>query len=544
MQPRRIRAVTLVLLLLLPAYLRADTNRSDELRRLGQASEQRGEWIEACRAYDEAYRRDHAYTDCRDGYQRCLRQFHLQRRQRDPGYREVLARLTTSQALDIYEEVLKLVSAAYVDRDKADLNILFQQGLGELRFALDDESFRRSHLAGVSADRIRSFKIRLDEWSDHKVINRLEARQEVFSLVGTAQDMGLGERAHLLPVFALEFASGACNALDEYTLFLTPGHYADVQGVLAGKSVGVGIEVNTKGEPGYIERVYPRSPAEEAGVLPGDRILQIGKSAIGQISPGAIAHLLRGDAGTEIELIVQTQGHEPRRTGPMVRRAVVAPSVEYRPDSTDMMDNLAYLRIYSFQESTLVEMQEAIAQLNANGAKGVILDLRGNPGGLFKSSVQISELFVGSGVIVRAESQMKYVDRALARFLGPTTSRKGWTQTTYKADSMNPLTLPLVVLVDGETASSAEVLAGALKDRALTRLLGQTTYGKGSIQSVIPLSKSQGGIRITVARLFSPAQQPYTGNGVVPHDFYPADGDAILRQARTYLQGLLRMPVR
>ena len=139
---------------------------------------------------------------------------------------------------------------------------------------------------------------------------------------------------------------------------------------------------------------------------------------------------------------------------------------------------------------------------------------------------------------------MKYVDRALARFLGPTTTRKGSIQTTYKADSMNPLALPLVVLVDSETASSAEVLAGALKDRPGTRILGQTTYGKGSIQSVIPLTKSQGGIRITVAHLFSPTQKPYTGSGVVPHDIYPTEGDAILLQARTYLQGLLRMAVR
>ena len=346
MQQRWIRAVALVLLLLLPAYLRAESS-PDELRRQGQTSEQRGEWIEACRAYDEAYRRDHTCTDCKEGYQRCLRQFHLQRRQRDPGYREILAKLTASQALDIYEEVLKLVSVAYVDRDKADLNILFQQGLSELRFALDDDSFRRNHLAGISAERIRSFKIRLEEWTDRKLMNRLEARQEVFSLVGTAQDMGLGDRANLLPAFALEFACGACNALDEYTLFLTPGHYADVQSMLAGKSVGIGIEVNTKGDPGSIERVYPRSPAEEAGVLPGDRILQIGKTAIGQISPAAIGHLLRGEAGTEIELTVQTPGYEPRRTGPIVRRAVVAPTVDFHLESTDMMDTLAYIRIYS-----------------------------------------------------------------------------------------------------------------------------------------------------------------------------------------------------
>jgi len=122
---------------------------------VAQASEQRGDWLDACRWYDEAYRRDHTRLDYREAYQRCLRQFHLQRRHRDAGYREVLSRLTQSQALDIYEDVLFLLSAAYVDRSRTDLNTLFQEGLREIRFALDDGAFRKEYLAGIRPEAIQ-----------------------------------------------------------------------------------------------------------------------------------------------------------------------------------------------------------------------------------------------------------------------------------------------------------------------------------------------------------------------------------------------------
>jgi len=213
-------------------------------------------------------------------------------------------------------------------------------------------------------------------------------------------------------------------------------------------------------------------------------------------------------------------------THTFVRGPVVVTSVDYSMG----MDMLAYMRIYSFKESTLQEVQDALAKASTYGAKGLILDLRGNPGGLFKSAIKVSELFLGSGVIVHSRSRDGAYNGDLPK------------HAALKADIMNPLTLPVAILVDGETASSAEVLAGALRDRPLTRLFGQTTYGKGSIQSTIPLGKSQGGVRITVAHLFSPTtRQPYTGRGIVPHVFVDVNSPALLSEARTYLLGLGRM---
>ncbi len=157
--------------------------------------------------------------------------------------------------------------------------------------------------------------------------------------------------------------------------------------------------------------------------------------------------------------------------------------------------------------------------------KGLILDLRGNPGGLLKSALQVSELFLSEGVLAHSTSPLSEYNRS------------------FRTEPHNVCTLPLALLVDGDTASSAELLAGALKDHNRARVMGQTTYGKGSIQCLIPLGDNQAGsssIRLTVARFYSPTNQPYSGVGLTPHDLLDAEGEAPVQAARQYLVGLLR----
>ena len=190
------------------------------------------------------------------------------------------------------------------------------------------------------------------------------------------------------------------------------------------------------------------------------------------------------------------------------------------------------MTISYFQESTLQEVKDGLAALHAAGMKVLILDLRGNPGGLFKSAVEIAELFLPEGIIVVSQTHLHFKDRKLSG--------------TIRAEQPDALLMPMVVLIDGETASAAEVLAGALKDNGRAKLVGQTTFGKGSIQCVIPLDKPHfermpAGIRITVAKLLSPSWQPYSGKGIQPHHESMLEGDAILLEARQFLrQELLR----
>jgi carboxyl-terminal processing protease len=193
------------------------------------------------------------------------------------------------------------------------------------------------------------------------------------------------------------------------------------------------------------------------------------------------------------------------------------------------MVQAGYLRISYFSEGTLAAVQEALAEAITNKHLGLVIDLRGNPGGLFTAAVSVAELLLPDGVIVISQSPFKEFNR------------------TYKVETANPYQFPVVVLIDGETASAAEVLAGALKEsragRVATLVMGQSSYGKGSIQCVIPMENSPlenpTAIRLTVAKLFSPSNQPYTGRGVSPHEPTDLSGDALLEEARKELIKLI-----
>jgi carboxyl-terminal processing protease len=503
----------------------------DDLRRQAQACERRGDWLEACRCYDEIFRKDRTQTEARDAYRRCLRHYYLVRRHQDDTYRRLLHQLTPSQALDVYEQVLATVAAAYVDRPRVHLTALFQRGVQELLLGLDETIFVQEQFAGTPPEVLADFRNSLSRLSERKVASRGEAREQVLAVVRAAQLAGFVPRPSLTVVVALEFASGACNALDEYTLFLTPGGYTDAQAALRGRLVSVGLDLAVVDQHLEITRVYPRGPAREAGLQRHDRVLRVDRQPVENLPAEAVAERLRGEAGTPVEVEVLSPGAGVPRVVKLTRRAVVVPSVEY--DLQAAMSDVGepvpvgLLRISHFQESTVQEVKEALASLQTDGIRALVLDLRGNPGGLFKAAVQVAELFLGEGVIVITRSQFPEYNRP------------------YRADGGNPLALPMAVLIDGDTASAAEVLAGALKENRRATLVGQTTFGKGSIQCVIPLDrppldKLPGGIRITVARFYSPARHPYAGAGVSPDVPFAAEGDPVVIEARRLLLGMLK----
>lgn len=505
-------------------------DRPDDLRDQAQTCEKRGDWLEASRHYEELLRRDRNQPEWRKAYSRCLRHVQRVRRHRDPGYRAAIARLTAAQALDLHEQVLATVAVSYVDRPQTDLTQLFQQGLQEFRAALSQAIFVRDHLGLARPEAVEAFKVRLDAWRGRQIGSRTEAREQVLGVARAAYQAGLAPKlGPLVAVTALEFAAGACNSLDEYTLFLTPGHYHDLQASLRGRFVGVGIDAGVVEQGLEITRVYPRSPAAEAGLARRDRIVRIDRQAVDNLSPELAADKLRGEAGSALDLEVLTPGQMMTHDVRLVRRPVVMPSVEQEV----LMDEpeagpVGYLRISSFQENTVQEVKEALAQLQTLGVRALLLDLRGNAGGVFRAAVQVAELFLGEGVIVHAQSQLKEYNRP------------------FRADFLNPFALPVVVLVDGDTASSAEMVAGALKENGRAVLVGQTTYGKGTIQCILPLDKAPldhmpAGIRVTVARFYSPLKHPYSGRGVVPDLLVEQEGEPAFAAARQEARRLAAM---
>jgi len=301
-----------------------------------------------------------------------------------------------------------------------------------------------------------------------------------------------------------------------------------MQAAMRGKIVGVGLEVGVEKGVLVVTRLTAKAPAVETGLKVKDRVVRVGAVAVADLPAEDVARQLRGDPGSKIEVEVVRDGE--KRTFTLVRRAVLTPSVTWKRDVLHDGSPVGYIRIYHFDAATARDVKAALKELTrpADGVKGLILDLRGNPGGLFRSALSVLELFLSEGVAAIGESPFE-------EYHGP-----------FRIESRDAVQLPLVVLVDSETASSAEVLAGALKEtrstRAPTRLVGQTTYGKGSVQALIPLNRAAvqpTGLRLTVARLFSPTNQPYTGRGITPDLLSDKEDEELLAEARVELHRLV-----
>jgi carboxyl-terminal processing protease len=538
----RMGALLLLLgLLTWPISVSAQASSSDELVKQAVACERQHDWRGACYLYDELLRSHRDDTRIRQAYQRCLRRYRIVGRHQDKLYRTALERLTPAQALDLYVHVLETIDRVYTERQKSSPAALFVQGLEELCLALEEPIFTREYFPAFAPEKLDAFRKKLNEWRQRKIANRSEAREQVGAVGRTAQQICSGGRSILLTVIALEFLSGACNALDEYTFFLTPGRYREVQAALRGRLISIGVDLEVIDEQLVIRRVYPRSPAEKAGLMPHDRIERIEGQSTRELTVERAAELLRGKSGTlvRLEIVPFDSLYGEAKFVEIKRAPVMVPSVDYEllPDpfqfdvegGMKVIFPIGKLTINYFQESTLQEVKEALTTLQMNGMKVLILDLRHNPGGLFKSAVEVAEMFLPDGIIVVSQSHW-IKDRKLSG--------------TIRADHPDALLMPMVVLIDGETASAAEVLAGALKDNGRAKLVGYPTYGKGTLQWVIQLDKPYfermpAGIRITVAKLLSPHFQPYSGKGVEPN-FRPLFESEILIEAKQRLLEELR----
>jgi carboxyl-terminal processing protease len=465
-----------------------------QLRREAEKLEQGKQWNEAARVYAQVLARERNLPETRLRFHQCVRRAQQARRFRDTSFRQQTAGLSLQECLDVYVEVLTQLQALYVDRDRVRLPFLFTNGLDELRLALDDENFCREQLPKCSPASIASFKTRLNMfWSTKKV-------RQLWAARSSAKEVALEAQAQLglKPSCAvLELICGACIALDEYTCYLTPAQFIEATASWRGEMVGVGIELALEDQRLVIAQVYLDSSAYMSGLKPGDRVLRIGDKAASTLSLDAARDQLKGDPETIVDLEVLSPAEMKSRVVKIKRQTIHVASIS-EPRFLDEQAGIAYVQLVAFQETTVHELDDAIDKMQAGGMKVLVLDLRGNVGGLFEVAIQIAERFLSTGLIVSTHGQVREYNNI------------------YRAESMNVLTVPLVVLVDGETASAAEMVAGALKDNQRGTLVGQTTFGKGSIQNIRKLSTIPAGIRLTVAKLYSPRGRPYTDNGINP----------------------------
>jgi carboxyl-terminal processing protease len=497
----------------------------DEIRSRARELEKQQKYSDAVQYYAYLLARDRNNPMDRADLQRCLRHQYRVKRHQDTSYRKQVLLLEVTDALRVYGEVLEQLHNQYLEPKKADLGRLYRQGIQELRLALNDESFCRQYLPSASRSDISNFLQKLSSRWHGKPIEKVEdAQNQALSVALHAAKLGLPPT-----VTVLEFACGACNALDEHTFYMTPQELGEDLSSLRGQNVGIGIELAATADKNVVvSQVVINSPAYRAGLHGNEQVLSIDRIPIAKLSVDAANEKLRGKVGTAVELAVVTSDKQIR-TLSLVRTPINA-SVAFFQMTPEA--GIGYLSLTAFNDKTMQELDEAIRQLEMQGMKALILDLRGNGGGLFDAAVQVAERFLWEGAyIVSTRGKVDEVKRV--------------------SRNTNPSAIPLVLLVDGTTASAAEIVAGALKEnftddmqmQPRATVVGMPTFGKGTTQHMVELKTVRavrvGGIRITWARIFSPQKNPYNGVGVEPH--VKIDGpEAQFTEALQIAQQLLR----
>lgn len=287
---------------------------------------------------------------------------------------------------------------------------------------------------------------------------------------------------------------GMVAELDPHSAYLTPTQFSQFLEDTQGEFAGLGVEVDFREDRVTVIATMPNSPAEAAGLRSGDRIVAVDSIPITGVRAEAIIRKMRGAAGTKVRLTIRREG-VPEPIQLTVTRAIVnVPSVEGK-----LLDgNVAYVRLKSFQEGSYVELVERVADLNrSKRVSGLLLDLRGNPGGLVSEAVAIADEFLDRGLIYSARHRGQVVETV--------ESKSGGLL----------LNLPLIVLVGASTASSAEIVAGALQDRGRATIVGEPTFGKGSVQNVIEL-RGGAGLLLTTLRYFTPKGRAIQARGLIP----------------------------
>jgi carboxyl-terminal processing protease len=289
--------------------------------------------------------------------------------------------------------------------------------------------------------------------------------------------------------------NGLLQSLDPYSAYMTPESFEGMQTETSGKFGGLGIEVGM--EAGVVKVISPidNTPASKAGLKAGDYIVKIENVQVQGKSLMEAVDLMRGLVGSSIEITVRRRGVKKALIFNITREIIQVQSVK----SELINDNIGYIRLTSFNENSSEQIKDEVNKLNKNkDLKGYILDLRNNPGGLLSQAIKISDFFLENGEIVSTKSRKV------------SENRKWFAK---KGDITNGKTL--IVLINYGSASASEIVAGALKDHKRAIILGENSYGKGSVQSIIPL-KNRGAIRLTIAKYYLPSGKSISKVGVTP----------------------------
>jgi len=497
-----------------------------QLLRDGLDLEGQHRWGDALAHFEGAVRKHPQDRKLNEHFDLARMHYSVERRYVDRSYLDSIHSLQVVEATDLYRELLTKIESHYVV--DPPWQGLAKRGVASLDVALTKTSFLRHN--GIRADAARLKAVRKAIYQplrNRQVTSREDAlavSQQVAQIA--AQHVGLSPTAT-----ALEFTASAAGGLDHYSSFLSGDQLKEIYSQIEGNFVGLGVELKSADAGLEIVHVIPGSPAERAGIEAGDIITRIDGQSIASMSTDEAAGLLTGEEGTQVAVrvvpphsvakVASTSAGAPATRQPFdttVRREhVEVPSLE-GIDIIDSASGVAYVHIPVFQKTTSRDLEKALWDLHAKGMRSLVIDLRGNPGGLLNASVELADKFVAQGRIVS------------------TRGRSAGEDFDYRAHRAGSWRVPLVVLIDDQSASASEIFAAAIRDNKRGTVIGERSFGKGSVQGIFPLGYAGAGIRLTTAKFYSPTGKPISKVGVQP--------DIVVRPATGQSEGTQQVAYR
>jgi carboxyl-terminal processing protease len=478
-----------------PAGVAVDESPSEPLGTVlaeGERLESLRRWGEALAHYENALR-DYPGNEALARREDLAKlHFSLDRRYADRSYLQSLQALSPQQGVALHLELLRKISTHYVTAPPWQK--LAARGVTALDLALLDAAFGRANGLNLSAEQLSAARADL-----YKLIaeRNVAGSEDLSALAVEAARLvearcGLRQTASLL-----EFVAAAAGGLDEYSAYLTADQLREVYQQIEGNFVGLGVELKADSGALLIVHVIPGSPAQRAGIADGDRIIAVDGRSTASLSTDEAAALLSGEEGSLVRVTTLSPAHATRVLS-VRREHVEVPSLE-DVKIVDADSGIAYIRIPTFQKSTARDLEAALWELNEQNMRSLILDLRRNPGGLLTAAVEVADKFLQHGNIVS------------------TRGRSPQEDFNYQAHYGGTWRVPLVVLIDRDSASASEIFAGAIQDNNRGDVVGERSYGKGSVQGIFPLGYGGAGVRLTTALFYSPSGRKISHHGVTPN---------------------------
>lgn len=467
---------------------KASVTPSDSILQQGSELESKSQWGEALSLYQQALK-EHPNNETIKTRRSVARiHFGLERRYSDASFIKTIRSTDRNTAQNVYGEVLLKIQSYYVDQPNwADLA---SYGLTSIEVALMCPDFRQINLPNFTDVQARAAIRDTRKRLSTAVVNNRHDAYVVASDTANYLEKTIGLKSQAT---MYEFVCGAISALDPYSAFMSSNQYTETMSQIEGNFVGLGVELRTHSDHLEIVSVIPGGSADLGGIVKGDRVTNVDGKNVATYGSERAADLMRGPEGSFLTMTID-RGQGPQRVQ-LERRRVEIPSVD-QVGIVDAQAGVGYIRLTNFQKTTARDFDAALWKLHRQGMRSLIVDVRGNPGGLLSASVEVADRFVGKGVIVS------------------TRGRNPMEDFTHRANLASTWRVPLVVLVDENSASASEIFAAAIRDHQRGTIVGNQSYGKGSVQGIFPLNVSGGGVRLTTAKFFSPTGQPISQVGV------------------------------